>query len=206
VLTVGLTGGIGAGKSTVGRAFGACGAVVVDADVIARGVVEPGGPAYDGVVERFGPSVLLADGRLDRPALAAIVFNDEEARVALNAITWPAIGVEVLRRAAEAPPGSVVVMDVPLIAEGQKLGTGRTYDVVIVVEAPREVRLARLEARGVSRDDAERRMAVQATDEERRALADFVIDNGGDLATVEAQVAAVWDELVRLQAAKNASL
>jgi len=203
VLTVGLTGGIGSGKSTVAARLAARGAVVVDADAVSRSVVEPGGPAYDAVVERFGRSILLADGRLDRPALAAVVFSDETARTDLNLIMWPVIGAEVLRRVAAAPADGIVIMDVPLIAEGQKLGTGRTYDTVVVVEAPREVRLARLEARGVERADAEARMAVQATDEERRALADFVIDNGGDLDALEAQLDRVWPELVARRDAKD---
>jgi dephospho-CoA kinase len=188
----------------VARLFGTLGAVVVDADAIAREVVEPGGPAYDAVVERFGPAIVLPDGQIDRPALAAVVFNDDAARTDLNTITWPVIGAEVIKRAAAAPEGSVVVLDVPLIAEGQKVGTGRTYDAVIVVEAPKAERLARLEARGMARDDAERRMAIQATDEERRAVADFIVDNSGDLAALEPQVAAIWGEVERLAAAKAA--
>jgi len=196
VLAVGLTGGIGSGKSTVAAGLAARGAVVIDADRIAREIVEPGLPAFAAIVERFGPAVVGADGRLDRPALAAVVFADDEARKALEQITWPVIGAEVLRRVSEAAPDAVVVQDVPLIAEGQKLGTGRTYDVIVVVEAPVPVRLERLVARGLDRADAESRIAVQASDEDRRKLADYVIDNSGDLAALDAQLDAIWSALV----------
>lgn len=195
MLTVGLTGGIGSGKSTVAAGLARRGAVVIDADAISREVVEPGGPAFAAIVERFGPGVVGPDGRLDRPALAAIVFADEDARLALQAITWPVIGAEVLRRAAAAPPDSVVIQDVPLIAEGQKIGTGRVYDLIVVVEAPVAVRLARLEARGVARVDAEARIAVQASDDERRKLADHVISNAGSVADLEPQLDTLWSEL-----------
>jgi dephospho-CoA kinase len=189
---VGLTGGIGAGKSTVAALLTERGAVVVDADAIAREVVEPGMPALAALVEAFGTDILLPDGALDRPALAAKAFVDDESRKQLEAITHPAIGAEFLRRVAEAPPGSVVVHDVPLLVESKR---GYDYGAVIVVEAPREIRLERLEIRGVPRPDAEARMAAQATDEERRAVATWVITNAGDLVELEKQVDAIWPDL-----------
>jgi len=199
VLLVGLTGGIGSGKSTVARLLAERGAVVVDADAIARDVVEPGTPGFDAVVDRFGFDVIAPDGSLDRAALADIVFHDEAARLDLNAITHPLVGEEMTRRMGEAPPDAVVVLDVPLLAES----TRRIYDVVVVVEAPVDVRLDRLEGRGVDRDDATARIAAQATDEERRAVADVVLDNGGDLESLERQVDDLWPDLVARRDAKD---
>ncbi|HEU5301959.1 MAG TPA: dephospho-CoA kinase [Acidimicrobiia bacterium] len=201
VLLVGLTGGIGSGKSTVARLLQERGAVVVDADAVAREVVEPGTPALAALVERFGDSVLASDGTLDRPALASLAFVDEASRKDLEAITHPAINEEFLRRMQAAPPDAIVVCDVPLLAESEQ-ARGRGYPIVIVVEAPGEVRLARLEGRGVAREDAERRMAAQASDEDRRVLATHVIDNSGDLAALERQVAALWPDL---EAARDAA-
>lgn len=194
VFLVGLTGGIGSGKSTVARLLADRGAVVVDADAVAREVVEPGQPAFRQLVERFGQSIVGSDGALDRPALAALVFDDEQARADLNAITHPAVGGEITRRIAAAPPDAVVVVDVPLLAEAKLT---RLYEMVLVVEAPRALRLERLEERGLTRADAEARMAVQATDEERRAIADVVVDNSGDLAALEREVARAWAEVAR---------
>jgi dephospho-CoA kinase len=200
---VGLTGGIGSGKSTVADLLRAKGAVVIDADEVARAVVEPGEPALEALVERFGPGILDADGQLDRPALAAVAFADDDGRKALGAITWPAIGAEFERRIKDAPPDSVVVCDVPLLVES-KAAAARPYVAVIVVEAPIVVRLDRLEIRGVARDDAERRMAAQATDDERRAVATHLVDNGGDLDALAAQVDRIWDDsLTREPAAAN---
>jgi dephospho-CoA kinase len=196
MLMVGLTGGIGSGKSTVAEMLGARGAIVVDADRIARLVVEPGRPALAKLVERFGPDILAPDGSLDRPALAAKAFVDEESRKDLEAITHPAIGEEFLRQVAGAPPDGVVVHDVPLLVESKR---GFDYACVIVVEAPLETRLARLEARGVPRDDAQRRIAMQATDEERRKVATWVVDNSGDVDALRRQIDRIWDEL-RLRA------
>jgi len=193
---VGLTGGIGSGKSTVARLLEAKGAWIVDADAVARAVVEPGTPALAALVERFGEGVLAADGTLDRPALAKVAFADEESRKDLEAITHPAINTEFLRRMQAAPEGSIVVCDVPLLAESPA-ARARGYPVVIVVEAPRELRLDRLEERGVSRADAEARMAAQATDEQRREIATHVIDNAGDLDHLQAQVDEVWADLER---------
>jgi dephospho-CoA kinase len=192
VLTVGLTGGIGAGKSTVAALLAARGAIVIDADAIAREVVEPGTPALARLVERFGADVLAPDGSLDRTALAAKAFADEQSKNDLEAITHPAIGEEFLRRVAAAPADAVLVHDVPLLVESKR---GVQYDAVIVVEAPLETRLARLEARGVARDDALRRMAVQASDEERRKVATWVVDNSADPVALEAQVDRIWTEL-----------
>jgi dephospho-CoA kinase len=201
VLLVGLTGGIGAGKSTVAQLLTERGAIVLDADQVARDVVEPGQPALQRIVERFGADVLDADGRLDRPALAAKAFADDESRKALEEITHPAIHAEFGRRMAEAPTDAVVVMDVPLLVESNTAAE-RGYEVVIVVEAPRDVRLARLEQRGIPRDDALARMAAQATDEQRRAVATHLVDNSGDLAALTAAVDAVWRDLESRHAAK----
>jgi dephospho-CoA kinase len=203
MLLVGLTGGIGAGKSTVAELLVRRGAVVVDADVVARAVVEPGEPAFDQLVERFGTGVVGADGRLDRPALAAVAFADDESRAALEAITHPAINTEFLNRVNAAPADAIVVCDVPLLAESA-LAQARGYEVVIVVEAPRELRLDRLEERGLTRADAEARMAAQATDEQRRELATYVVDNGGDRPHLDEQIARIWNDLER-RLAENAA-
>ena len=194
---VGLTGGIGSGKSTVAALLAARGAVVLDADQIAREVVEPGAPALARLVERFGADILDEGGALDRARLAEKAFATDEARRDLEAITHPAIGAEFMRRLGECPTGAIVVHDVPLLAESKKksANTLPDYEQVIVVEAPLATRLARLEARGVPRADAQRRIAQQASDEERRALATWVVDNAGDLGALEAQVDAIWHEL-----------
>ena len=203
MLLVGLTGGIGSGKSTVARLLEAQGAVIVDADQVARDVVEPGQPAFAQLVERFGPEVVGPDGRLDRPRLAEIAFASEEGTAALNAITHPAVGDEFLRRMTAAPADGIVVCDVPLLVESETAAS-RGYELVIVVEAPRELRLERLEGRGVPRPDAEARMAKQATDEQRRAVATYVVDNSGDLAHLEAQVDAIWHDLDGIRASRRA--
>ena len=199
MLLVGLTGGIGSGKSTAADLLRQKGATVVDADAAARAVVEPGQPALAALAERFGDGILLADGRLDRPGLARIAFADEESRQALNGITWPAIIEEFSRQIALAPAGATVVCDVPLLAEGGP-GAEREYAAVIVVEAPLEARLGRLEERGIARDDAERRMAAQASDDARREYATYVLDNSGDVDALARQVDAVWPDLERLRA------
>ncbi|MCU1467712.1 MAG: dephospho-CoA kinase [Actinomycetia bacterium] len=191
---VGLTGGIGAGKSTVAARLAARGAVVIDADAIAREVVEPGTPTLAKLVERFGPEILRDDGSLDRSALAAVAFKDDETRKELEAITHPAIGEEFLRRVADSPPNAVVIHDVPLLVESKR---GFQYAAVIVVEAPVEIRLDRLESRGVPREDASRRIGLQATDAERRAVATWVVDNAGDLDELETQLRDIWTDLQR---------
>jgi dephospho-CoA kinase len=196
VVIAALTGGIGSGKSTVASLLARRGAVLVDADAIAREVVEPGRPALAALVDRFGPGILDRDGTLDRGALATVAFADPESRAALEAITHPAINEEFSRRLRDAPADGVVICDVPLLVESTQ-ARSRGYELVIVVEAPREVRLDRLERRGVARADAERRMAAQASDEERRDLATYLIDNGGDLAALEARVDEVWRDLER---------
>jgi dephospho-CoA kinase len=197
MLLVGLTGGIGSGKSTVARLLQEKGAIVVDADEAARHIVEPGQPALEALVERFGPGILLTDGRLDRSGLARIAFGDEESRLALNAITWPAIVDTFSERIAEAPDDAIVVCDAPLLAEGGP-GRERDFAAVIVVESPRDVRLDRLEERGIARDDGERRMAAQASDDERREFATYVLDNSGDVEALARQVDEVWADLERL--------
>jgi len=194
VLLVALTGGIGSGKSTVARMLAERGAVILDADAIAREVVEPGRPALERIVERFGPGVLDASGRLDRPALGGIVFDDESARRDLEAITHPAIGEEMASRMAAAPPDAGGVFDIPLLAESGRAGE-RGYQAVVVVETPAEVRLDRLEGRGLAREDAEARMAAQAGDAERRAIATHVVDNSGDEAALARRVDELWSEL-----------
>jgi dephospho-CoA kinase len=193
MLLVGLSGGIGSGKSTVSRALAARGAIVIDSDVVAREVVEPGQPGLDAIVGRFGPAVLGTDGRLDRAALAQLVFNDEAARSDLNGIVHPLVAAETQRRVAAAPPGSVVVLDVPLLVEAARTG----YDLVVIVEAPAPVRLERLAQRGMDPEDARRRMAAQASDDERRAVADVVLDNSGSSDDLERQVNELWSELER---------
>jgi dephospho-CoA kinase len=188
---VGLSGGIGSGKSTVSRGLARRGAIVVDADAIAREVVEAGSPGLAAVVERFGEEILTGDGQLDRPRLAALVFVDDAARADLNAIVHPLVAAETARRASAAPENSIVVFDVPLLVEAARSG----YDLVVIVEAPEEVRLERLVRRGMDPDDARRRMAAQAGDAERRKVADVVLDNSGSEADLEAQVDALWARL-----------
>lgn len=193
MLTVGLTGGIGSGKSAVAARLVTHGAVHVDADRLARQVVEPGTPGLKAVAETFGDRVLGPDGSLDRPALGAIVFADPEQRRRLEAITHPLIGAERERLIRAAPADAIVVHDIPLLVE---VGMAGGLDVVVVVEAPVETRLDRLERRGLPREQARARMATQATDEQRRAVADFVVDNGGSLDELHARVDALWAELV----------
>ena len=192
---VGLTGGIGSGKSTVASMLAARGAVVVDCDAIGRQVIEPRGRAYERVIERFGREIVRDDGHIDRAALAAIVFRDEASLAALNAISHPAIDAEIAERIAAAPTDTIVVLDMAVLVE-TNLGAGQ-YDKVVVVEAPLAVRLARLKQRGMSEDDARARVASQASDEQRRAVADFIVDNGGDLDALRIEVGALWKALAR---------
>jgi dephospho-CoA kinase len=194
---VAVTGGIGSGKSAVSARLAARGAVVVDADAIAREVVEPGTPGLAEVVAEFGPGVLRPDGSLDRAAMAAIVFADPERRRALEAIVHPLVAARSAELLAAAPEGAVVVYDVPLLAETMRTtrAGGHGFDAVVVVTAPRGVRVARLEARGLTAADAEARIDAQASDAERLALADHVVDNGGALEELDAAVDAVWAAL-----------
>ncbi|MFJ2742152.1 dephospho-CoA kinase [Streptomyces sp. NPDC087440] len=193
MLKVGLTGGIGAGKSEVSRLLASYGAVVVDADKIAREVVEPGSPGLDAVVAAFGKDVLTADGALDRPALGAIVFADPEKLKVLNAIVHPLVGARSAELEQAAASDAVVVHDVPLLTEN---ALAPLYDLVVVVDASPETQLDRLvRLRGTTEADARGRMAAQATREQRLAVADLVIDNDGPLEALEPQVRKVWQEL-----------
>ncbi|MEV0782006.1 dephospho-CoA kinase [Streptomyces sp. NPDC050423] len=199
MLKVGLTGGIGAGKSEVSRLLVGHGAVLVDADRIAREVVEPGTPGLAALVEAFGAGVLNPDGTLDRPKLGSIVFSDAERLAALNAIVHPLVGARSAELERAAGPGSVVVHDVPLLAEN---GLAPLYDLVVVVDAAPGTQLDRLvRLRGMTERDARARMAAQATREERLAVADLVIDNDGPVEALAPQVSEVWSELVRRAAA-----
>ena len=191
-MNVGLTGGLGSGKSTVAALLGEHGAVIIDADVVAREVVRAGTPGFAAVVARFGPGVVGPDGELDRAALARIVFADGAALDELNAIVHPLVGSRSAELAAAVPPGAVVVHDIPLLAEN---GLADRFDTVVVVEADREIRLARLAERGLTRAEAEARMAAQATDEQRRAIADEIVRNDGDLDSLARQVDRLWDRL-----------
>jgi dephospho-CoA kinase len=195
VLAVGLTGGIGSGKSTVGELLVQRGAVLIDADRIAREVVVPGGPAYQPLVDRFGPGIVARDRTIDRPALAALAFADADSLAALNAITHPAISaVMAQRRAAEEGGDRVVVLDIPLLQPAHR--EVLSLDVVVVVDCPLETAVDRLVGqRGFSRHDAEARIAAQISREERRQGADFVIDNSTDRAGLVAEVDRVWAAL-----------
>jgi dephospho-CoA kinase len=187
---VGLTGGIGAGKSTVSSALAARGAVVIDADAIVREVQEPGTPVFLAMVERFGPGIVGADGALDRQAVADLVFPDPEALADLNAIVHPAVGATLAERlAAEVGTDHVVILDVPLLVE-----SGRDDMAgIIVVDVDPETAVRRLvEHRGFTEDDARARISRQVGREERRARADFVIDNEGEPAALEPQLEACW--------------
>ncbi|MCM2414752.1 dephospho-CoA kinase [Streptomyces sp. RKAG290] len=195
MLKVGLTGGIGAGKSEVSRLLVGHGAVLVDADRIAREVVEPGTPGLAAVVEAFGTGILAPDGTLDRPKLGSVVFSDPERLAALNAIVHPLVGARSAELERAAGPESVVVHDVPLLTEN---GLAPLYDLVVVIDAAPGTQLDRLvRLRGMTEADARARMAAQATREQRLAVADLVIDNDGPVEALEPQVRKVWSELVR---------
>ncbi|MBF6046788.1 dephospho-CoA kinase [Streptomyces sp. NRRL B-1677] len=193
MLRVGLTGGIGAGKSEVSRLLASYGAVIVDSDRIAREVVEPGTPGLAAVVAEFGDAVLTPEGALDRPRLGAVVFADPDRLAALNAIVHPLVRARSAELEAAAAPDAVVVHDVPLLAEN---GLAPLYDLVVVVDAGTGTRLDRLvRLRGMTPDEARARMAAQATREARLAVADIVIDNDGPVEALEQQVAKVWENL-----------
>ncbi|ADI11111.1 dephospho-CoA kinase [Streptomyces bingchenggensis BCW-1] len=194
MLRLGLTGGIGAGKSEVSRMLSSYGAVLIDSDRIAREVVEPGTPGLAAVVAEFGPGVLTPEGALDRPKLGGIVFGDPERLRALNAIVHPLVRARSAELEAAAGPDAIVVHDVPLLAEN---GLAPLYDMVMVVDAAPGTQLDRLvRLRGMTEDEARARMAAQATREERLAVADVVIDNDGPLEELEPQVRKVWADLV----------
>jgi dephospho-CoA kinase len=191
VKVVGLTGGIGSGKSTVSALLRERGAVVVDADALVRELQEPGMPVFEAMVERFGPGIVAADGSLDRQAVADIVFNDPEALAALNGIVHPAVGLEVYNRiAANEGTDNVVIADIPLLAEGN---SAIKMSGVLVVDTPTEVQVERLVgSRGFPEADARARISRQATREDRLAKADRVIDNSGSLDDLLAQIDGVW--------------
>ncbi|MFC0860805.1 dephospho-CoA kinase [Sphaerimonospora cavernae] len=194
MLRVGLTGGIGSGKSEVSRRLAARGAIVIDADKIAREVVEPGTSGLAEIVQAFGDGVLRPDGTLDRERLGSIVFVDPDKLKVLNGIVHPRVGARVEELQQAAPAGAIVVYDVPLLAEN---GLAAMYDLVIVVDAPDGVRVRRLgEFRGMTEGDARARIAVQVSREDRLDVADIVIDNEGSLELLDARVGEVWDELV----------
>ncbi|WP_315035519.1 dephospho-CoA kinase [Actinomyces oris] len=188
-LRVGLTGGIGSGKSTVACLLEERGAVVTSADEVARDVVGPGSDGLAAVVAEFGEGILVPDGSLDRSALGRLVFSDDLRRARLEELLLPLIAAEAWARMDTVPVGQVAVYDVPLLVEGQMQDL---FDLVIVVEAELEVRLERLAARGMTRDEALARIAVQATDEERRAVADVVVSNSGALEDLSAEVDRLW--------------
>ena len=194
-----LTGGIASGKSTVARRLAELGAVVVDADVIAREVVEPGTPGLARIAEEFGPGVIAPDGTLDRAALGAIIFGDEGARATLNAITHPAVGERsraLFAEALAADPDAVVVYDVPLLVNERGEGRADEFDRVIVVSADEETRVRRLvELRGLDEAEARRRVGAQAPESARLAIADIVIDANGTLDQTLAQVDEAWASL-----------
>ncbi|MCF6474800.1 dephospho-CoA kinase [Nonomuraea sp. MG754425] len=196
MLKIGLTGGIGSGKSEVGRRLSAKGAMVIDADKIAREVVQPGTPGLARVVATFGEEVLHPDGSLNREKLGSYVFADSEKLAALNAIVHPLVGERVaeLQRAAADDDDTIMVYDVPLLVENN---LSPMYDVVIVVDTPDELRISRLaEHRGMAEADARARIAAQASRDERLAAADIVITNAGTLEALDAQVTKVWQDLL----------
>ncbi|MGV9621314.1 dephospho-CoA kinase [Streptomyces tendae] len=195
MLKVGLTGGIGAGKSEVSRLLVEHGAVLIDADRIAREVVAPGTPGLAAVVAAFGEDVLTEDGTLDRPKLGSIVFADPEKLAVLNGIVHPLVGERSRALEEAAAEDAVVVHDVPLLTEN---GLAPLYDLVVVVDADPATQLDRLvRLRGMTEQDARARMAAQATREQRREIADVVVDNDVPLDELRRRVKEVWDELVR---------
>jgi dephospho-CoA kinase len=193
---IALTGGIASGKSTIARRLSEHGAVIVDADAIVRDVQRPGSPVLDGIAAEFGAAVLHPDGSLDRAALGGIVFADEDARGRLNAIVHPAVRRESAARFAAAfadDPGAVVVYDVPLLVESR---ADDPWEMIVVAHAPAAVREDRLvDLRGLTRDEARARIAAQASDADRLAVADVTIDTAGEMADTLAQVDALWERV-----------
>jgi dephospho-CoA kinase len=191
---VGLTGGIASGKSTVSAILAELGAVVIDADALAREVVARGTPGLEAVVAEFGPGLLTPEGDLDRPAMGALVFGDAGARKRLEAIIHPLVHQRSAQLEAEAPADAVVVHDIPLLAE---VGRAGSFDAVVVVDAPTELQVARMvEDRGWSREEAESRIAAQAAREDRLAIATHVVDNTGTLDELRRRVEQVYADLV----------
>lgn len=200
---IGLTGGIGAGKSTVSARLAERGAVIVDADAITRELQQPGQPVFEAIVERFGPGVVAGDGNLDRQALADIVFNDQAALAELNMLTHPAVGKAITERiAGELETDHVVVLDVPLMVESGMYAVAG----LIVVDCPIDEALRRLVThRGMAEADARARMARQASREDRLARADFVIDNSGSPEELDDQIERVWSWMATLEPAATGS-
>jgi len=196
MLKVGLTGGIGSGKSEVARRLAGYGALIIDADRIAREVVEPGTPGLAQVVGQFGAAVLASDGTLDRAALGEIVFSDAELRGKLNAIIHPLVGARIRELEQGADRDAIVIKDIPLIAENDMAGF---FDLVVVVDVPPRIQEERLiRERELTRDQVAARMAAQASREQRLAIAGIVLDNSGSLAELDRQVGDLWAELSRL--------
>ncbi|MEU4343796.1 dephospho-CoA kinase [Nocardia sp. NPDC023852] len=192
MLRIGLTGGMGAGKSTVARALADLGAVIIDSDLIAREVVAPGTGGLAALVEAFGSDILAVDGSLNRPALAAKAFGDDAARAKLNSITHPLVGKRTTELISTAPQDAIVVQDIPLLVEN---GLAPLMNLVLVVDVDAETRIRRLaEFRGVAESDARARISAQATDEQRRAVADVLLDNSGVPGEVAAVVHRLWEE------------
>jgi dephospho-CoA kinase len=200
MLFVGLTGGIGSGKSSVAARLAELGAVVIDSDRLAREVVEPGTGGHAEVVARFGDEILAPDGAIDRAALAARIFNDPAARKDLEAVIHPRVRARTAEIAQSAPADAIVVNDVPLLVEA---GLHSAYNLVLVVMASEETRIARLADRGMAETEARSRIAAQATDEQRRAVADVLLDNDGTLAQLRHEVDRVWRDFL-VPAALNA--
>ncbi|MGR0317850.1 dephospho-CoA kinase [Agromyces sp. ZXT2-3] len=202
---IGLTGGIASGKSTVARRLVEHGAIHLDADQLARRVVEPGSACLAAIVDAFGDDVLRSDGTLDRQRLGGLVFHDDQARARLNAIVHPAVrelSGRLIAKAEQENPDAVVVYDVPLLVEAQ---VDHPFDLVVVTSAPKRTQVKRLvEERGVDPIQAEARVDAQASDEERRAVADVVIDTGGTLAHTMSQADALWVDIERARKAKRA--
>lgn len=193
MMRIGLTGGIGSGKSTVALLLKEHGATVIDADAIARELVEPGEPALVALVAEFGPRILTAGGTLSRGELAKLAFSDPEATKRLNAIMHPLIRAESARRIQSAPSSAVVVYDMPLLVETNQRDL---VDVVVVVDIPESLQVERsVTMRGLDRDDVERRMQAQVSRDERLAVADYVIDNSGSPDELKAAVAGLWADL-----------
>lgn len=202
VYLIGLTGGIASGKSTVARRLVQHGAILIDADVLARKVVEPGTPALARIREEFGEAVLRSDGSLDREKLGGVIFHNDEARAKLNAIVHPAVralGEKLKAEAVAADPDAVVVHDIPLLVEAGR--ASEPFDMIVVVEAPKKTRVARLvDERGLAYEHAVARVDAQASDEERRAVADVVIDTDLSLADTMGQVDDLWMKVVKARA------
>jgi dephospho-CoA kinase len=192
-MRVGLTGGIASGKSTVSAILRELGAVVIDADELAREVVTKGTPGLAAVVEEFGPGLLTSDGDLDRAAMGSLVFADDAARKRLEAIVHPLVFERIVDLESQAPAGSVIVHDIPLLAES---GRADTFDAVVVVDAPQDVQVARMiQDRGWTQADALSRIAAQATPADRRAIATYLVDNTGTLEDLRAQVEKIYADL-----------